>query len=159
MLLLVLTLLAALGSCLVAGVFFAFSSFVMGALGRLTARQGIAAMQAINVAVLNRSFLGVFLGTAVACGVLVFVALLHWNDPGAGLRLAGALVYLLGAFGVTMAFNVPRNDRLEGVSPEGPEATALWSRYLVEWTRWNHVRTLAAVACTVLLAWSVWGRA
>src|SRR5215468_164670 len=147
----VLTLLAALGSGVIAGVFFAFSSFVMGALQRLPAAQGIAAMQSISVVVLNRSFLGVFVGTAVACAVLGFIALLRWEAPGASLRLLGALAYLIGCFGVTMAFNVPRNDALEALKPETAEAAAYWARYLVEWTRWNTVRTLAAfVAATVL---------
>jgi len=65
-----LTLGAALGSGLIAGVFFAFSTFVMPALARLAPAQGVAAMQAINVAVLNRWFLGVFVGTAAACLLL-----------------------------------------------------------------------------------------
>jgi uncharacterized membrane protein len=42
------TLATALGCGLVAGVFFAFSSFVMPALKRLPPAQGIAAMQSIN---------------------------------------------------------------------------------------------------------------
>jgi uncharacterized membrane protein len=45
----VLTVVAALGCGLNAGVFFAFSSFVMAALRRLPPAQGIAAMQSINV--------------------------------------------------------------------------------------------------------------
>ena len=44
-----LILLSALGSGLVAGIFFAFSTFVMSALGRLAPEQGILAMQTINV--------------------------------------------------------------------------------------------------------------
>jgi len=43
-----LTLVSALGCGLTAGVFFAFSSFVMKALGRIQPAQGIAAMQSIN---------------------------------------------------------------------------------------------------------------
>ena len=43
-----LTMVAALGCRLNAGVFFAFSSFVMKALARLQPAQGIAAMQSIN---------------------------------------------------------------------------------------------------------------
>jgi uncharacterized membrane protein len=146
----VLTLLAALGSGLIAGVFFAFSSFVMGALGRLPAAQGVAAMQSINVVVLNRSFLGVFVGTALACGVIAFISLLRWSAPGATLRFAGAIAYLIGTFGVTMAFNVPRNDALEALRADTAEAAAFWGRYLVEWTRWNHVRTVGALAAAAL---------
>ena len=52
-LLFILTLLAALGSGLVAGIFFAFSAFIMSALGRVAAQCGIAAMQSINVTVLK----------------------------------------------------------------------------------------------------------
>ncbi len=58
------TLTAVLGSGLIAGTFFAFSSFVMPALARLPAAQGIASMQSINVVVINPLFLGVFVGTA-----------------------------------------------------------------------------------------------
>jgi len=47
-LLTVLPLLAALGSGVVAGVFFAFSSFVIPALARLPPAQGVLAMQSIN---------------------------------------------------------------------------------------------------------------
>jgi uncharacterized membrane protein len=61
-----LTLVAALGCGLIAGVFFAFSTFVMSALARLQPAQGIAAFQAINITVYNPWFMGTFLGTAAA---------------------------------------------------------------------------------------------
>ena len=65
-----LILLTALGSALMAGTFFAFSNFVMPALGKLPAEQGLAAMQSINRVVLNPLFLSVFVGTAVAAAIL-----------------------------------------------------------------------------------------
>ena len=55
-----LTFVAAVGSGVVAGIFFAFSNFVMKALARVPPAQGIAAMQSINVVVLNRWFFAVF---------------------------------------------------------------------------------------------------
>jgi uncharacterized membrane protein len=58
-----LKLFSALGCGLIAGVFFAFSVFVMSALARLQPAQGIVAMQSINIRVLNPLFLGVFMGT------------------------------------------------------------------------------------------------
>ncbi|MFN2411780.1 MAG: hypothetical protein ABR535_01815 [Pyrinomonadaceae bacterium] len=58
------TLLAALGRGLIAGVFFAFSVAIMGALGRRPANEGMAAMQSINIEILNTIFLGAFMGTA-----------------------------------------------------------------------------------------------
>jgi len=45
-----LTLLGALSCGMMAGVFFAFSAFVMKALARLPVEQGVAVMQAINLA-------------------------------------------------------------------------------------------------------------
>ena len=141
-----LTCLAALGSGLIAGVFFAFSAFVMTALGRLPPDQGIAAMQSINVAVINPWFFAAFFGTAAACVVLAIAALLRWSEPGAMLLLAGSLLYLVGTIFVTMRLNVPLNDALAAVQPASVEAAGLWTRYLAEWTRWNHVRTVASLA-------------
>ena len=57
-----------------------------------------------------------------------------------------------------MACNVPRNERLKALTAESPAAHEYWRTYLREWTRWNHVRTaaaLAAAACGIvaLIAW------
>ena len=150
-----LVIVTALGSGLIAGVFFAFSSFVMGALGRLPASHGIAAMQAINIVVINPVFLGVFLGTGALCLAVVIVAWTIWPDPRAMWLLVGALAYLVGTFVVTMAFNVPRNDALAALTPDSADGAAYWKRYLAEWTGWNTVRTVAALiaaACLTIAA-------
>lgn len=136
---------AALGAALVAGMFYAFSTFVMGALGRLPAREGIAAMQSINVVVLNPWFLGAFFGT----GALSVAAVVASSGAETGARVAtgvAASLYLLGCLGVTMVRNVPWNDRLAAVDATCASAHALWSRYLGRWTFWNHVRTAASFA-------------
>jgi uncharacterized membrane protein len=144
------TFLAAIGSGLIAGVFFAFSTFVMKALGRLPTSEGMPAMQSINVVVINPIFLGVFIGTALACGVAAVGAFMHWERPGSGLVLMGVLFYLIGTFLVTMVFNVPLNDALAAVLPSDPAATGRWADYRSRWTTWNHVRTIAALAAMVL---------
>lgn len=146
-----LTLATALAAGLVAGTFFAFSSFVIPALARLPPATGVAAMQAINVAAINRWFLGVLLGAAASSVALVVAALLAWPGPGAGLRLAGAGLYLVGSLAVTVACNVPRNEALRPLAPDSPAALALWPAYLREWTAWNHVRALASLAAAALL--------
>jgi uncharacterized membrane protein len=147
-----LTLASALGSGLMAGVFFAFSGFVMKALARLPPAQGIAAMQSINIVVLNPVFLSVFLGTAVACVALTVVALLRWNAPGAATLLAASVMYLFGTLMVTRVFNIPRNDALAAVEPASADAARLWADYVVSWTAWNHVRTAAALIATAMFA-------
>jgi uncharacterized membrane protein len=106
-----LTLVAAVGCGIVAGAFYAFSSFVMGALAKLPAPQGIAAMQSINVVVINPWFMTPFVGTAVLCLGLVVTTFFTWQRPGTGWMLAGALSYFLGTFVVTIALNVPRKRR------------------------------------------------
>ena len=60
-----LTLAAALSTGVVAGIFFAFSNFVMRALERVEPSAGMASMQAINVTVLNPMFFLFFLGAAL----------------------------------------------------------------------------------------------
>ena len=145
----VMTVAVALGAGLVAGIFFAFSTFVMRALARLPPEQGIAAMQSINIAVINPLFMAAFLGTAGICVVLDVYAVLHWAQPGAGLLLTGSLLYLLGPLGVTMVCNVPRNNVLAAVEPSSAEAARVWTAYVKVWTLWNHVRTGAALAASI----------
>jgi len=145
------TLGTALGCGLVGGIFFGFSSFVMRALDRLTPANGIAAMQSINVVVLNPWFLVPFMGTAVGCVILGTSSLLHWRQPGHLLVIAGSALYLIGTLGVTIVFNVPRNDALAAVDASSSDGAAVWARYVNEWTDWNTVRTATALAAGALL--------
>jgi uncharacterized membrane protein len=146
-----LVIAAVLGSALVAGIFFAFSSFVMQALRRLPGPDGIAAMQEINVTVLNPWFFLAFLGTGVVCLPIAFLA---FTDTTGALRfhlVAGCALYVVGCVLVTGVFNVPLNDRLAEVEPGSPEGKTLWAEYLVRWTRFNHLRTAASLAAAALL--------
>jgi uncharacterized membrane protein len=146
------TFLAALGSGLMAGLFFVFSGFMMTALARLGAPQGVAAMQSVNVAIINPVFLAVFMGTAVLSLATSVAAILNWNAEGSGWLLAGSLFYLVGIIVVTMVFNVPLNNQLAAVDPASGEGAAMWTRYLDVWVKWNHLRTLAgigALACFI----------
>ncbi|NYV66630.1 DUF1772 domain-containing protein [Bacillus sp. Gen3] len=138
------------GSGLVAGVFFAFSSFVMKALARLPDDHGVAAMQSINVVVLNRSFLTVFLGTALVTILLITHSIFNWEDTNAILLFAGSLFYFVGSFLVTIVRNVPLNDALARVDTKEGESLTLWKDYLSKWTIWNHIRTIASFVAMVL---------
>jgi uncharacterized membrane protein len=144
----VLTLLSALGCGVFAGVFFAFSTFVMPGLSRLPADQGAAAMQAINAAAISPVFLSAFLGTAGACAVLAGYSVWAWRTPAAPYLLGGSVLYLAGSFLVTVVFNVPRNEAL---AKSGAGRAAMWPDYAAIWTRWNHVRAVASAAASALL--------
>ncbi len=141
---------ALLGSALVGGIFFAFSSFIMKALAGVPSAEGIGAMQSINVVVLNASFLGAFMGTAVLSLLAGGLALAGWGRPSALFFLGGAICYLVGTFLVTALRNVPLNDQLAAVSATDPGARDVWKLYLDRWTMWNHVRTAAALAAALL---------
>ena len=65
--------------------------------------------------------------------------------------LAAALIYLVGAFGVTSVCNVPLNGEIAPLDPARPENAGAMVFYIAEWTLWNHVRTLASLAAFVLL--------
>lgn len=133
--------LSALGCAVMAGLYFAFSAFIMRALGEIDRAAGIAAMNAINRVILRSLFMPIYLGSTLTSIGLAVIALLSWGEPGAAAMLAGAVVYVLGMFGVTMARNVPLNNRLMAA-----DDARTWALYLSVWTRWNHVRTLASAA-------------
>jgi uncharacterized membrane protein len=151
----ILTFVSAIASALVAGIFFAFSTFIMAALGRIPAEQGIAAMQSINVTVINPLFMLAFMGTGVLCLMLIAGAYVRWDETGGKLILLASLIYLIGCIGVTMGFNVPLNNALAALQPATSEAAALWTRYLQEWTFWNHVRTIAPIVSAALFIWAL----
>jgi uncharacterized membrane protein len=144
----VVNFLAVLGTGLVAGVFLAFSSFVMAALARLPSGNGISAMQAINITVINPLFMAVLFGTAVLCIAVVYSAVRGGLNAQGIIMITGAALYLFGCIAVTMAFNVPLNDLLAGLDPNSAEASNQWSDYLKNWTFWNHVRCLASLAAS-----------
>ncbi len=147
----VLAVVAMLGSALIGGVFYAFSSFIMKALARMPTEEGIAAMQSINIVVINASFLGAFIGTAVISLMLAVLAIKGWGMPSAPWLLAGALLYLLGTFLVTGLGNVPLNEKLAAVSATDSSAVAVWEHFLDQWTTLNTLRAAASVTAALSL--------
>lgn len=141
----VLTAATTIGSGLLAGVFFAFSAFVMSGLQRLPDPGGATAMRSINVTAQRPPFMIALFGVSALCVAMIVRALATWSVPGAGWLLVGAILTIAGALGVTAAINVPLNDRLEA-------GTVTWSRFLAGWDPANHARTILCLAgCAVLL--------
>ena len=131
---------AAIGCGVMAGIYFAFSAFVMSSLGAIAKPHGIAAMQSINVVVINRSFLGAFVGTALLSLGIAIMALTSWGSRSSVFFLAGAVSYFVGTFLVTGLGNVPQNNELAAVSPADASSAGVWERYLQRWTFLNTVR-------------------
>ena len=108
---------AALGSGLMAGIYFAFSTFIMRAFASLEPAQAVAAMNAINSGILRSLFMPLFFGTSLLSLALMVAGALKWGEPGAGWLLLAGFIYLLGMFLCTALFNVPLNNALAAVEP------------------------------------------
>jgi len=138
---------ATLTTGLMAGLFAAFWYAIMPGLARASDLAFVEGMQRINVAILNGWFGLCFAGALVFS---VVAAILH---AGAERRavlpwiVAGAVLYLV-VLVVTVAANVPLNDRLDAAGDPDRigDLHAVRAQFEAAWVRWNAVRTLA---CTV----------
>lgn len=143
-----LHLVAGTGCAVVGGVFFAFSTFVVPALRRLPGAEAGRAMRSINAAAVRPVFMLALFGTAAACAALGVAG----ARRGDARLLAGCAGYLVGVVGVTLAANVPLNERLD-------RRQVAFEDFAVAWSRWNHVRTLSGTGAAVLLLTDAAGRA
>jgi len=141
--------LSAIGCGLMAGVYFAFSTFVMTSLARL-GPAGATMMDAFNVDIGKSLFMPVFMLTTLMSAALAVMAMIGWSQPGSVAMLVGGVLYVVGMFIVTMVFNQPLNEALAAVDPASTQGAELWARYVSEWTFWNHVRTIASTASFAL---------
>jgi uncharacterized membrane protein len=131
-----LTLSAVIGAGVVAGVYFAFATFVMPGLRRAPASSAIASFNGINKA-------------APASPLFM-----HRDNPAAIWMLVGAALYLVSLL-VTMMYHVPHNEQLMKVDPHGSGAAATWTQFYSAWMGWNWVRTMTALGGTVSLVLSL----
>lgn len=145
---------SAIGCGLMAGVYFAFSTFIMTSLARL-GPAGATAMNAISVDIVKSLFMPVFLLTTLTSAALAVLAVVRWDRPGSLAMLVGGVLYVLGMFVVTMMFNQPLNNALAAVDPASTQGAAIWARYLRAWTLWNHVRMVASTAGCALFILSI----
>ena len=147
---LALRFIAALGAAMMAGLYFAFSNTIMSSLAKLEPAQGIAAMQSINRTIQNPLFFLLFVGTAASCALLLVFSLGKLPATSAILMVSGAVIYLVGSLVVTGVFNIPLNNTLEVLAPNASGSADWWANFLVTWTAWNHVRTVASVVAAIL---------
>jgi uncharacterized membrane protein len=140
-------------SSLIAGLFYAFSVAVNGALHRLRDSEYIAAMQSINVVIVRPVFLLTFFGPVFLLPAAAFLQAAFSPARGPLLAVASVL-YIAGTIGVTMAGNVPLNNRLArldlGRSSEGEIAESR-TQFEGPWNRFHIVRTFASIGATVLV--------
>ncbi len=147
-----------LAYALVAGVFLAFSDFIMRSLALTGGQGGVEAMQVINREVFRWVFMALFLGMAAVSLIIAGYGAFGLSGPAGTLIMLAGLIYLVGCFGVTVFFNVPMNEALAGMEMSSDSTRDYWLQtYVPRWTFWNSVRTIAcAVSAALLLFGLLW---
>lgn len=97
------TAVAAVGSGIIGGVFFAFSVVVMPALRHAPTPVGVRSMQAINRAAVHPPLMIALFGTAIVCVGLIVWAIRSWIRTVRPLRMRGSSSYRRGPRGITCA--------------------------------------------------------
>ncbi len=142
----VLIVLAVVLTGLSAGLFATFSYAVMPGLRRCDDASFVQAMRGINIAILSPVFAVVFVGAAL---VTVAALVAGWGSDARPWMIAALALYVLGAFAVTGAVNVPLNDALEaGID----DVSRLRTSFEPRWVVWNHARSLTTTGALVCLA-------
>jgi len=152
--LVVAAVIGALACGLMAGLLFAFSNFVMRALLQQPPESGMQTMQAVNSLIQNPIFFLLFFGAALSTLFLAIMSAFHLTQSGSTLLLLGSLLYLVGTFAVTVAFNIPLNNGLAAHSASASDAAQYWQSYVTQWLKWNHVRTITSISAATLLTWA-----
>ncbi len=133
-----------------AGVYFAFSAFIMRSFDQLGATQATNAMNAINEVILRSWFMALFFGSSLLFAILSAFALFNAELPGRWLLFTTGLIYVIGMFVCTAMFNVPLNNRLAEMPDDESGVSDNWALYFRNWTRWNHLRGVCCLVSLVL---------
>ena len=136
------------------GFFYAWVCSTMWGLDAADPRVAIEAMQAMNASVRNAVFFPAFFLTPVALALAGWLLHRTGRRDAARWFLAAAMVYLAGGLTLTMAVNVPMNERLADIAVpvSRAEAETIWSDYSGRWQVWNAVRTVSSGGSLVLAA-------
>ncbi|GAA2029499.1 DUF1772 domain-containing protein [Agromyces tropicus] len=145
-------ILSAVGAGVAAGVFFAFSAFVMQGLDALPEADAARAMRALNVTAVRWPLMLELFGTALLLAAIAVADLLLPPDGLTWWVVAAAALYVVSVVLVTGGGNVPRNNALAAARDEHGALSEAWRAFRPGWVRWNHVRTIgAATSCALLV--------
>ncbi|NJS13437.1 MAG: DUF1772 domain-containing protein [Sphingopyxis sp.] len=149
------SLLVSSAACgVMAGIYFAFSVFIMKAFASMPGPSGAVAMRAINDVILKTAFMPLFFLSTALCAVLSIFAAFNWEDRGSGIILSAALLYVVGMFVVTAAFNVPLNNKLAALNMQTIDVEITWKSYVQIWTNYNHIRAVSSLGACLLFAYA-----
>ena len=109
------------------------------------AASGVESMQGINRTVFRSVFLTTFFLLVPATLAMTYVAFTQFEGAAQRLIIFGAIAYVTLVFGVTIVGNVPMNERLAKLTANSEERLKYWKTYGLNWTRWNHIRTIGSI--------------
>lgn len=146
--------LAAVVSFVMAGIYFAFSGFIMSSLNNIGAKEAAIAMNSINEEIVRSSFIPLFFGSSILAVLILIAPLLSGDIAYSVPPTAGSVTYLIGMFSCTVVFNVPLNNRLVSAISSGKDPEQEWKHYFRYWTRWNHLRTVCCAVSGSFFGWA-----
>lgn len=128
------------------GFFYAWVCSTMWGLDAASPEVAIAAMQAMNASVRNAVFFPAFFLTPAFLAATALIAATSGRRASALWFGAAGATYVVGAFLVTVVFNVPMNEALAlaAIPEETGAAARIWRDYSQPWQFWNVVRTIAS---------------
>lgn len=137
---------------LMAGIYFAFSVFIMKSLAELPSLQAAQTMNKINDVIINTLFLPIFFGSTLWYAGLITWSFINWQNGQSIWVVVAAVIYIGGMFSVTAFGNVPLNNQLKALEGEDSALVLFWAEYLHRWTRLNHLRTISCMLSFTLMA-------
>ena len=137
-----------------AGIFFTWSNAVKPGIGKLSDIEYLRALQAMNRVILNKAFIGIFIGAVIAVTVVPIAHFKLFPDNIFWLFIITLATYWIGVFGVTVLGNVPLNELLDEINLESitlEEIKALRTSIEVKWNNLNLIRSISSGITFVLL--------
>ena len=139
---------------LMAGIFFTWSNAVKPGIGKLSDLEYLRALQSMNRVILNKAFIGIFLGAVIA---VALVPIFHFKlspDNIFWILILALVTYWIGVFGVTVFGNIPLNEILDKINLESitlEEIKALRTSIEVKWNNLNLIRSISSGITFLLL--------
>lgn len=149
----------ALGSTgLMAGIFFTWTNAVTPGIGQLGDLNYLQALQAMNRSILNPLFYMAFAAPVIS--LLGQTVLAFKNSSGIELKfiLAAAIIYIFGAFLVTLLGNIPLNEFLDQANLSSlslRQIQEIRGKVEFSWNRFNLIRTISSFTAFVVLLYTI----
>ena len=141
---------------LVAGLVFTFAIVVMPGLRTMGDREYLRAFKVMDRVIQDNQpiFMLVWLGSVVAVLGTTVMGISRLDGLDRVLLITASAIYVFGVHLPTVMINVPINNQLQTQPLDALseiELRKLSATYETRWYRWNKIRTIIAIATTVLL--------